>query len=200
MQHYTLVVVITMAPTASKPLSWKDSAAKVLALRLLADESSWVHQASIEEVHEREPIFKQYPLKDFKRNYKNLIKRIQEEKACIAFDQSALNKEKELFPRNPTTVRGNPFWDGHIAQTLLAEDVKSGRSSTMKPSELRESRVEYQDFPLPIFRPHVYQEQRKVREGVYWQKKRNDKARKKHEADAEKLRQATIDLDGEGGN
>jgi hypothetical protein len=63
----------------------------------------------------------------------------------------------------------------------MAEDVTSGRTLQMKPSALRETRAEYQEFPLAILRRHKYQEETKVREGVYWQKKRNDKARKKHE-------------------
>jgi hypothetical protein len=160
-----------------RPAQWKNSAARALLVRLLRDESSWIHQAtSVEQVYENEPLFKRYPLKNFKTNFKNLKDSIKEETDAIDFDQHALEKQNERFPRNPRTTRGNPFWDGHDAQRLMAEDVKAGMTVHMKPSALRET--EYQEFPLSILRGHKYQEERKHREAVYWQKKRNDKARK----------------------
>jgi hypothetical protein len=172
------------------PGQWKNSTARVLLVRLLSDESSWIHQAaSIEQVYESNPLFKSYPLKNFKTNFKNLKDSIKEERDAINFDQRALEKEREKFPRNGLTPRGNPFWDGHDAQKLMAEDVKAGRTLHVKPSALRATRVEYQEFPLPVFRGHKYQEERKEREGVYWQKKRNDKARKKHEKEVNRLQQ-----------
>ena len=164
------------------PPPWRTSAAKALLERLLSDESSHIHQfTTVEEVYESEPLFKLYPLKNFKTNYKNLKRSVKQERDAIQFDQAAFDREKELFPRNETTNKGNLFWDRHEAQRLMAEDVTSGRTLQMKPSALRETRAEYQEFPLAILRRHKYQEETKVREGVYWQKKRNDKARKKHE-------------------
>lgn len=186
------------------PPVWRNSPAKSLLTKLLWDESSWIHQQStscIEEVYEAEPLFKLYPLKNFKTNFKNLKVSIQEEKDAIHFDQVAFESESDFFPRNPTTKAGNPFWDRHEAQRLMAEDVKAGRTLQMKPSVLRESRSEYQEFPLAILRNHKYQEERKEREGVYWQKKRNDRARKKHdERDVRSLQAGgTTSLD-EAGN
>jgi hypothetical protein len=184
------------------PPVWRNSPAKSLLTKLLWDESSWIHQSTcIEEVYEAEPLFKLYPLKNFKTNFKNLKVSIQEEKDAIRFDQVAFESESELFPRNPTTKAGNPFWDRHEAQRLMAEDVKAGRTLQMKPSVLRESRSEYQEFPLAILRNHKYQEERKEREGVYWQKKRNDRARKKHERDVRSLQAGgTTSLDEAAGN
>ena len=77
----------------------------------------------------------------------------------------------------------------------MAEDVKAGRTVQMKPAVLRETRVEYQDFPLAILRNHKYQVERKEREAVSWQKKRNDKARKKHDKEVRKLQAGINALD-----
>ncbi len=181
------------------PPQWKTSAAKKLLVRLLSDESSWVHQStSVEEVYEAEPLFKLYPLKNFKTNFKNLKESMKEERDSIHFDQAAFEKERALFPRNPTTKGGNPFWDRHDAQRLMVEDVKAGRTVQMKPSVLRDTRVEYQDFPLEVFRNHIYQEERKEREAVYWQKKRNDKAKKKHDKEVRQLHAGNDSIAPEG--
>ncbi len=176
---------------APRPPQWKTSAAKALLARHLSDELSWIHQAtSVKEVYEAEPLFQRYPFKNFKTNFVNLKASIKEEKDAINFDQAAFKKEKEMFPRNSTTKGGNPFWDMHEAQRLLAEDVKAGKTLQMKPSALQETRSEYQAFPLSIFRGHKYQEERKEREAIYWQKKRNDKGRKMHhEKEADKLQE-----------
>jgi hypothetical protein len=176
---------VSAAATSSRrrTAQWKNSDAKALLVRLLSDETSYIHQlASVEEVYAAEPLFKCFPLKNFKTNFKNLKDSIKEEKDAIEFDQTALNSDKDKFPRSATTKSGNLFWDGHAAQRLMSEDVKAGRTVHMKPSVLQKERIEYQDFPLSILRQHKYQEEeRKEREAVYWQKKRNDKARKKHE-------------------
>jgi hypothetical protein len=59
--------------------------------------------------------------------------------------------------------------------------VFSSVSNRLKPKDLWETREEYKAFPLDVFRNHKYREERKQKEKVYWQKKRNDKARKTHE-------------------
>jgi hypothetical protein len=177
------------ATGARPPPQWKTSAAKALLVRLLSDELSWIHQATVNEVYEADPLFKRFPFKNFKTNFANLKASIKEEKDAINFDQEAFKKETELFPRNPTTKAGNPFWDKHDAQRLMAEDVKAGKTLQMKPSKLQETRIEYQAFPLSILRGHKYQEERKEREAVYWLKKRNDKARKKHEKEVIRMQE-----------
>lgn len=171
------------------PLSpWKNSKAKAHLRVLLLDESSWIHQAaSVDEAHAAEALFKRYPLKNFKSNYKSLQASIAVERSAIGFDQIAFDAEKIAFPRNAETERGYLFWDRHPAQALLATDVKEGQSKSKKPSELRLERHEYQQFPESVFRQHKYQEERKQREKVYWQKKRNDMAKKKHDKEVRKM-------------
>jgi hypothetical protein len=169
------------------PSPWRKSRAKDRLRELLTDESSWIHalSADAEQIHQSDPLFKRYPLKNFKTNFKNMKEAIKVEKSAIAFDQRALEQEKQAFARNPITERGYYFWDRHPAQQLMAEDVKAGRTFDKKPRDLQRERPEFQEFPLSVFRGHKYQEERKVKEGVYWQKKRNDTARKKHFEDVQ---------------
>ena len=62
------------------------------------------------------------------------------------------------LPRNATTSRGLPFWNNHSASELLKNDEASGDAAGMKPKQLRMSRKEYREFPLPVFRKYIYQE------------------------------------------
>ena len=86
--------------------------------------------------------------------------------------------------------RGYPHWHKHDAKQLLAEDIKQGRNSSRKPQDFQTDRSEYQQFPLAVFRGHIYQENRKQREMPLKIAKRNKLAEKKHqqEAEAEALR------------
>jgi hypothetical protein len=167
------------------PPPWKNSHAKKRLQELMIDPSSWIQILTEEQIHESDPLFRQYPLKNFKTNFRNLKQSIAVEQAAIKLDKRAHTSDVEKFPRNNTTERGYKFWDGHAAQLLLAEDVKQGRTMNQKPSVLQESREEYKEFPLSVFRGHKYQEERKLREQVYWQKKRNREGRSKHEREVQ---------------
>lgn len=169
------------------PLSpWRKSKAKEYLRSLFLDESSWIHLVTAEEAHASHDQFQRYPLKNFKPNFKSLQASMIVEQDAIAFDQMALDREKIAIPRGPATERGNLFWNRHPAENLLAKDVKEGRSKGKKPRQLRQERSEYQDFPESVFREHKYQEERKQSAKVYWQKKRNDDAQKKHDKEVRK--------------
>jgi hypothetical protein len=166
----------------ARPMPWLKSNAKKLLVSLLEDESSYIHAEGMtaDTIYNSEPLFMQYKIENFRTNYKNLKEKHELELQSIDFDQAAFDKERVLFPRKDTTARGYPFWDKHEARVLMKEDVEMNLSN-MKPKDFRITRDEYKQFPPAVFRQHKYQEERKQREKVYWQKKRNDKARKKHE-------------------
>lgn len=171
------------AHPGGKPEPWKKSKAKKLLEELLADESSYIHACGMDvsDIYDSDPLFKLYKIENFKTNYRNLLAKRELDRSCVEFDQSAFDNEKRLFPRNQQTERGYKFWDGHDAQRLMRDDVKEKRTIGVKPNDLRETRVEYKEFPLHVLRQHKYQAEKTEKEGVYWQKKRNDDARKKHE-------------------
>jgi hypothetical protein len=142
-----------------------------------------------DDAHASDDLFKRYPLKNFKSYFKSMQSSMARERDAIAFDQLSLQADMTSFPRNAATERGYLFWDGHPAQTLLAEDVKEGRAAGKAPTQLQQEREEYKEFPLHVFRKHLYQEERKQREKVYWQKKRNDKQRKNYEKEVRERQQ-----------
>jgi hypothetical protein len=50
----------------------------------------------------------------------------------------------------------------------VKQDIDAELHETLKPNALRQSRPEYQDFPLIVFRDHMHQEKSCGRERSYW--------------------------------
>ena len=100
-------------------------------------------------------------------------------KGLVAREDVIYREDMMSLPRRTKTSRNVPFWNNHPASDLLEKDEKSGIAKSMKPAKLWESRKEYQDFPLRVFRKHLYQERMKQLAAPFWQHKRNQKAQKK---------------------
>jgi hypothetical protein len=49
-------------------------------------------------------------------------------------------------------------WHKSEAKKLLIQDIDVGKHLQMKPSALRLTRKEYEDFKIDVFRKHIYQE------------------------------------------
>lgn len=171
------------------PSPWIKSRAKAKLRSLLQDESSWIQCCSPEQIHAADDDFKQYPIARFKVNFNNLKASIEVDRQCVLFDEAAFKQHEEKFPRNPTTERGYKYWNKHPAEKRLHDMVKQGETSNRKPEDIRHDHPDFQDFPPSVFRQHLYQEKRRLKEGVFWQKKRNDKAHKKHRDEEERRKQ-----------
>lgn len=173
-----------MAPRRKKdptqPPPWIHSKAKAKLKSLLLDESSWVQLCTPEEIHCGDKDFEQYPIARFKANYTTLKTRIESEQQSVMLDERAFKQHQEKFPRKATTERGYKFWNKHPAEKRLEGMVKRGETVNRKPSEIREMHPDFQEFPSPVFRSHLYQEQRKAKEGAFWQRKRNETAQKNY--------------------
>ena len=57
----------------------------------------------------------------------------------------------------------------------------------MKPKDLWNMRMEYKDFPLSVFRKHVYQERMKQLAAPFWQHKRNKAAEKTNKEEVQQM-------------
>ena len=167
------------------PTPWRNSQAKMKLNSLLRDESSWVQGLAPFQIWFFDEDFKKYDEGRFKTNCQNLMDKINNEKDAVDFDAMALANDRSLYPKH---VRR---YEGSAAEKKLKEDVQSGRSMSMAPKLLWELTPAYQSTfdSLKKFRNHKYKEERVIKEKVYWQKKRNDKARKKHEEDVVKLQE-----------
>ena len=164
--------------TGPKPKLWQHSGAKKDLKRALLDPNSPIHNMSVEQILGMDARYKQYP--KFKKYYEDLKEKVEEEKRVVEIDDLAARMHLMSFPTPHMNARGYPNWKGHPAKELLEVDVAKKLQDKMKPVELQKTRNEYKEFPLHVFRKHLYQEVDKQRGSAYWADKRNKKALKKY--------------------
>ena len=171
----------------SKPTreQWKTSKAKAFLIKLLMDTTSDIHWKTPEEVWKSSEWFQQYPKHRFIDNMKNIKKALEDKGRVIEEDIKLISEELAALNFSNVTKRGHPHWHTHSAKKLLAEDLLQGRNVNMKPKEFHATRQEFEEFPLRVFRGHIYQEQRKQREMPLKIAKRNKLAQKKYEQEVE---------------
>ena len=85
---------------------------------------------------------------------------VRERNERSSVEAAALEQDRKIHPKPAVNHRGEPRWEGSAAEMLLKQDVKEGKHETMQPRELHASRVDYADWPLDVFRNHIYQEVR----------------------------------------
>jgi len=158
--------------------AWQYSQAKIDLKKALLDPTSPFHTMSAEQVHNSDIKYKQYPL--FEDYFVEMKELVAKEKKDVEMDDLAAKMWRLHFPREEHNKRGYPFWDTHKAKALLKEDVANNKHNEMKPKALRNTRVEYMEFPENIFRERVNSEARKHREKAFWQHARNNKKLKNH--------------------
>lgn len=164
-----------MEDEATWPLiPWKESDAKQqLMLEILCGDvtidSIW------SEVYDSNPLYQEYPRKNFRGNMKNLINSLAKKEKRAEDDDEAYVYERIIHPRPPVTVKGYPFWDTAPASKFLKEDIKHDVHLTMSFDEFWLWREDYQQFPLAIFKKHIHQEVNSRRGKSYWLKKKQQK-------------------------
>jgi len=171
----------------------KSSRAKAyLKLQLESDEDNWIKQIiakdpgisskTIDQIHDTHDLFQPYKKQNFRSNFRSLKKAIDKNAAAVSFDQAALTKELEKYPKETLLKAGYPRWNHpeNQAKKLLENDLKAGGLyEKAKPLELRKKRPEYEAFPEKIFSDRVFRERRKQIETPFWVDKRNKAMRKK---------------------
>lgn len=166
----------------------KRSPAWYLLFKLrLYPEKSGISRMTAKEIWESSKLFKCYPFDDFKQYDKKMIKFTKKRRELIDQQQRDFEQDVTNFPPSQMTNRGEPFWNTHAANTLLREDVKSGKANLMKPLELWRTKSEYMEFKQTTFAKHVFQEKGKQRAAPYWQVKCKKICQKLREEQAEEL-------------
>ena len=143
--------------------------------------SQTVSSMSAEEIWQSHPLFQKYELEQFKKYNTKMKGLTSKRRRLLDEEEDAYQKEMLSCPKKEATSRGYPFWNCHPAADLLKEDEIVGAAKRMKPIKIWESRPEYQDFPLYIFRKHIYQERSKQLASPFWQHRRNKMAMKQVE-------------------
>lgn len=151
-------------------------------------------------IHQSCEEFKIYDKKHFETNCKKLREVVAKKKAIAEAEAVAIKEQMEAFPPAQFHIKGvegeeviYPRWSCHVAQKLLRFDIQNGcldhkydddddatwfsantPKERMCPELLWHSRPAYQLWPLKVFRDHIYQEikamkqhQWNLRHGVY---------------------------------
>jgi hypothetical protein len=165
---------VAAVPAAVPGIPWKESEAKqhlrdaILAGDVTSD-SIW------HEVYDSNPLYQQYPRKNFRINLKNLIKALDKLETRAENDDLAFLYERIIHPRPPVTVKGYPFWDTSPASTFLRDDIKHDVHLTMSTDEFWQWREAYQQFPREIFKKHIFQEINSRSGKTFWLKQKDKK-------------------------
>lgn len=97
----------------------------------------------------------------FRSRLLGLREQISRDKTRAVADKISLKKAIRKHPVPPLNQRGQPQWNGSVAQALPQCDMHLGRHLEMDPSELRMKRFEYQAATsVDQFRWKVQQETR----------------------------------------
>ena len=140
---------------------WLNSKAKhILRKMIISGTVTGNHEP--EDVFKLCDLFQSYPFPNFKTNLANLIDAVAKDYDRLQLDLEAFGHDQtlkdELRAANPPPPPKCPNWHQHEARHLLAKDVEKGRHEDKAPLKLWMERNEYQEFPLDVFRNHIYQE------------------------------------------
>lgn len=142
---------------------WKTSKAKVhlftLLVKGIVDVNGKRDPRKVFDTHcKNHPSFAEFSYENFPARLRALRIAIKERRERAEDDELALAHDRLIHPKPTHDVRGYPQWDGHEAHRLLKEDIDNGLHKQMKPKELWDTRDEYKEFPLDVFRKHIHQE------------------------------------------
>lgn len=151
-----------------------------------ATKADVINSMPVKDIWESHPQFQLYDFEKFKTYNNNMKKLTTKRRGLVNEEEKSFERDmlKMEHLKSNTTSRGVPFWHTHAASKLLKDDIAnemSGVTNRVKPMQLWKARPEYQQFPLCIFRKHIYQERTKQLAAPYWQHKRNKNAQKRHE-------------------
>jgi hypothetical protein len=98
------------------------------------------------------------------------------------FQLHEITKERTVsrdfcHPKKTHNHRGEPRWEGGLAERLLKLDIADNKHLRLKPEVLRITKAAYQDYPLKVFRNHIDQEVRAQKFLTYHRAKKNKKLR-----------------------
>ena len=164
-----------------KPVPWGKSEAKETVRKLLLSDDHWMN-VDERELYRMSESFQDYLEHRFVTNVKNLKRSIKAEKDRNAFEEAALLQDRQKIPKKETTYWNYLRYDTSEAKQLLRKDVRNKKHTTMKPAILHQTNEAYKQFPLRVFRKHIYQEEYAQLGRSYWMNKKKEKAERDKEA------------------
>jgi hypothetical protein len=163
-----------MRKAKPKPPVWKNSRARVILQQLIVvglDRDLEGNELPVLTIYNMDDQFSRFPLKRFLINLEDLREQTHEVLDKSLRDSVAVDDYLEKNPpSNMDAPRYNgiryPKWQGSDAQKLLRQDLKlllhngslfKGKDGVL-PQKIQMSKPEYQQFPLTVFRNHIYKE------------------------------------------
>jgi hypothetical protein len=146
-----------------KKKPWRNSKAKDQLIKDLKDGTIPVFAADMPPLvaYRSRQVYQDHDYEQFRDHLNDLRKKIREKKDRSFQDAAALEHDRAICPKAMHDHRGFPKWDVSEAQKLLSKDVEDGKDKTCSPQELWHSNDAYKEFPLEVFRGHIYQERRR---------------------------------------
>ena len=111
------------------------------------------------------PKYQRYKYNNFRNNLRKLRNDIAEDRATAIVEATAVAKHRTKYP--PQSNRSWPRWPGHLAKHLLRMNIDEEKHKIQTPAELHTSRPEFRDFPLKVFRDHIYKELKAQKQNHY---------------------------------
>lgn len=136
--------------------AWAKSASKaILRAGLLSGE--------ITDAMKPKQVWNLHPTEHGKWNYNNWSSNLRTLRNAVQRDRTRMQKDCIAYGHDLAIVRSlrdnsKTPWHRSAAAPLLKQDVKDGKHKEQKPKDLHKSRPEYEEFDLPAFRKHIYQE------------------------------------------
>jgi hypothetical protein len=149
------------------PRKWiKSSAKKLLAFDIWrgADLQLGGQLKTAEGVFLMRQEYQRYTFEKFKSYLASLRKSMHAAKAQAVIDDREVHLQLEKFPYAETTYWGYPSWRSHQAKHFLRFDMDEDKHNTHSPYDLWKSRIEYQEFPLHVFRQRIHQEEKALKQ------------------------------------
>ena len=140
----------------------KSNARKILMIWLKTEKISLeVNFEEDEMLYEKHDEFKRHKKSAWHRRL-NACRNIVKKKVAAAEEE--LKCYKNFRGKNPVQTQnrfGTPNWQGSNAEALFLYDIGTGEyEKYQKPKDFYLSRLEYQEFPLDVFRDQIYQHKR----------------------------------------
>lgn len=142
---------------------WADSKARKLLVQDVLDGVVPLepdNEMPLNVIFTSRPEFAEYGYTNFSSRLATIRHQTKRDNGRAADDLAAFEAFQALNIAHTHSPHGYPEWESSKAQKRLQKDIDDGLDKMLTPLELWCFREEYDDYPLKVFRDHIYQEHR----------------------------------------
>ena len=111
----------------------------------------------LQDIITSRPEYVVYGYKNFLSRLSTIRAQVERDSTQTAGDLKALEAFKQLNIAHTHSAHGYPEWEGSEGQKQLKIDIDEGLHEKLQPLELWCLCEVYDDWPLKVFRGHIYQ-------------------------------------------